>query len=200
MAKLAPPDNLQEPLRWELLSDQLNFSCRVWELRTRRYRHPTNAKEGDFYYLNSRDWVIVVARTIDGDLIMVRQFRWGSDALSWELPGGIIDSGEDPVQAGLRELKEETGYVAEKGVVLGQCSPNPAILNNQCHVVFAEQCQLSQDGTNWDEHEELEVRVLPEAEVMQWVAECKIGHALALVGILFYRTKVTEQGQATKCN
>jgi 8-oxo-dGTP pyrophosphatase MutT (NUDIX family) len=198
MSKDALCGSLRTPAIWELLSDKLNFSCRVWELRTRRYRHPTNAKEGDFYYLNSRDWVIVVARTIDGDLILVRQFRWGSDALSWELPGGIIDSGEDPVQAGLRELKEETGYVAEKGVVLGQCSPNPAILNNQCHVVFVDQCQLSKDGPKWDEHEELEVRVLPEAEVMQWVAGSKIGHALALVGILFYRTKVTEL--ATKCN
>ncbi len=191
MSEDLPPKARARPADWEMLSDELNFSCRVWELRTRRYRHPINAKEGDFYYLNSRDWAIVVARTVSGDLVMVRQFRWGSDALSWELPGGIVDEGEDPVQAGLRELKEETGYVAKEGVLIGQCSPNPAILNNQCYVIFADGCRLSDSGIAWEEHEEMEIRTLPEDEVMQWVADSKIGHALALVGFLFYRVKIS---------
>lgn len=180
------------PVDWELLEDKLNFSCRVWELRTRRYRHPLKAKEGDFYYLNSADWVIVVARTISGELVMVRQFRWGIDALSWELPGGIIDEGEDPLTAGLRELEEETGYVSKKACLIGHCQPNPAILNNRCHIVFADQCVLSPTGFKWDEHEEIEIRTMLEAEVMQWVTDSKIGHALALVGLLYYRIKVAE--------
>lgn len=191
MSRLAPSGLSDAPSNWELLSDQLNFSCRVWELRTRRYRHPHNGKEDDFYYINSRDWVIVLARTVKGDFVLVRQFRWGLNALSWELPGGIIDEGEDPVQAGLRELKEETGYVAKQGVLIGQCSPNPAILNNQCHVVFADQCELSESGLEWDEHEEIEIRTLVEEEVVQWVADNKISHALALVGLLFYRLKIS---------
>ena len=103
------------PERWDLIEDKLLTPCRVWELRARRDRHPSNGKEGEFYYLNSRDWAVVVGRTVDGELVMVRQFRWGSDELSWELPGGIVDEGEDPVAAGLRELQEETGYIAESG-------------------------------------------------------------------------------------
>lgn len=192
MSESASRDNKSELTRWDKLSDTLNFSCRVWELRTRRYRHPLAEKEGDFYYLNSRDWVIVVARTVTGELILVRQFRWGSDDFCWELPGGIMEAGEDPIEAGLRELREETGYVAKGGIVIGQCSPNPAILNNQCQVVFVDQCQLSEDGTEWDEHEEIEIRTLPEPDVMQWVAENKIGHALALVGLLYYRLKISQ--------
>ncbi|CAI8262222.1 MAG: ADP-ribose pyrophosphatase [Opitutia bacterium UBA7350] len=198
MSDFAAYSQNDEPPIWEILSDELNFSCRVWELRTRRYRHPRNGKEDDFYYLNSRDWVIVVARTIEGDFILVRQFRCGLNALSWELPGGIIDAGEDPIQAGLRELKEETGYVTEKGILIGACSPNPAILNNRCQIVFADRCQLSQSGLDWDEHEEMEIRTLSEKEVMQWVAENKISHALALVGILFYRVNVLKE--PTKCS
>ncbi len=173
------------PARWEMLDDQLLQPCRVWELRERRYRHPKNGKEGDFYYINSRDWAIVVARTVNGEIVLVRQFRWGCDDLSWELPGGIVDTGEDPVEAGLRELQEETGYVAASGRLLGHCQPNPAILNNRCHLILAEGCRLSGEGTSWDEHEEMEVRVLPEAEVFEWARTGKIGHALALVG-LFY--------------
>jgi 8-oxo-dGTP pyrophosphatase MutT (NUDIX family) len=176
-----------EPSRWELIDDQLLNPCRVWDLRARRYRHPNTGKEGEFYYIDSLDWVIVVARTTAGELILVRQFRWGADELTWELPGGIIDAGEDPVAAGLRELQEETGYQAERGRVIGHCRPNPAILNNFCHIVLAEDAELHQDGTDWDEHEEMEVRALPESTVLQWAKDSRIGHALALTGLLFYR-------------
>jgi ADP-ribose pyrophosphatase len=178
------------PSRWDLVDDQLLTACRVWDLRARRYRHPGNGTEGEFYYIDSRDWVIVVARTSSGELILVRQFRWGSDALSWEFPGGIVDEGEDPVAAGLRELREETGYVAQSGRLIGQCKPNPAILNNHCHIVFADNVELSDAGTEWDEHEEMEIRAMPEAEVFEWAAACKIGHALALTGLLYYQLSV----------
>jgi len=181
------PYEEQAPQRWDLLEDKLIHGCRVWDLRTRRYRHPEDGKEGDFYYINSRDWAVVVARTVDGKIILVRQFRWGSDELSWELPGGIVDEGEDPVEAGLRELREESGYIAESGQLIGQCRPNPAILNNHCHIIFAEGCRLSEEGTSWDEHEEMEVCALPEATVLEWARSGRIGHALALNGLFFYQ-------------
>lgn len=176
----------EAPPRWDILNDRPLYDCRVWELRERRYRHPKTGKEGDFFYLDSADWVLVVARTRAGELLLVRQFRWGADELSWELPGGIIDSGEDPVVAGLRELREETGYVADSGRVIGHARPNPAILNNHCHIVFVDGADPHADGTAWDEHEEIEVRPLPQATVLEWVRACRIGHALALNALLFY--------------
>lgn len=175
------------PSRWDLIDDTILQPCRVWDLRARRYRHPKSGQEGEFYYLDSRDWALVVARTVEGEIILVRQFRWGADELCWEIPGGIVDAGEDPVEAGLRELREETGYVAASGTLIGQCRPNPAILNNYCKVIFADGCRLSEAGTEWDEHEELEVRALPEATVLEWARNGKIGHALALVGLFYYR-------------
>lgn len=181
------PSEPKVPPIWNLVEDRLLTECRVWDLRARRYRHPSNGKEGEFYYLNSRDWVIVVARTTKGELVLIRQFRWGADALSWELPGGIIDAGEDPVAAGLRELREETGYIAQCGRLIGCCRPNPAILNNHCHFVLAEDVVLAEAGTEWDEHEEIEVLPMAEAEVFRWARECKIGHALALTALLYYK-------------
>ncbi len=190
---MASPHDQGAPPRWDLIDDQLLTPCRVWELRARRYRHPSNGKEGEFYYLNSRDWAVVVARTVDNHLIMVRQFRWGSDELSWELPGGIVDEGEDPVAAGLRELQEETGYVAESGQHLGCCSPNPAILNNRCHVIFADNVRLDPAGTDWDEHEEMQIQSVPVEGVLEWARQCQIDHALALVGLLYFQLKVDQR-------
>lgn len=176
----------KSPPRWDIVDDSLLQACRVWDLRARRYRHPESGNEGEFYYIDSRDWAIVVARTFEGEIVLIRQFRWGSDELSWELPGGIIDEGEDPVAAGLRELTEETGYVAESGRLIGTCRPNPAILNNHCKVILAEGCRLSEE-TDWDEHEEIEVRVLPESTVMDWARNGTISHALALNGLLYFQ-------------
>jgi 8-oxo-dGTP pyrophosphatase MutT (NUDIX family) len=190
--------NGQVPNIWKIVDDRLLKDCRVWDLRERRYRHPKSGREGDFYYLDSRDWVVVVARTVEGELVFVRQFRWGSDELSWELPGGIIDEGEDPVEAGLRELKEETGYIAARGRLIGHCRPNPAILNNFCHFVFAEEAELHESGTDWDEHEEIEVRTLSEATALNWVRECKIGHALALNAFMYYRLDQTSKEEPCK--
>lgn len=175
------------PSHWELLDDRLLRECRVWDLRARRYRHPIQGDNSEFYYLDSRDWVIVIARTPAGELVLIRQFRCGSNGLSWELPGGIIDDGEDPVAAGLRELREETGYIAGSGQYIGSCRPNPAILNNHCHFVFADRVEFKESETDWDEHEEIEVRALTETEVFEWVRNQTIEHALALTGLLYYR-------------
>ena len=177
----------EAPARWKLLDDQLLKECYVWDLRVRRYQHPRQGDDNQFYYIDSRDWVVVIARTLAGKLVLIRQFRCGSNALSWELPGGIIDAGESPVAAGLRELHEETGYVAKAGKYIGCCRPNPAILNNYCHFVFADEVKLDAAGADWDEHEEIEVRLVPEADAFEWVREQSIEHALALTGLLYYR-------------
>ena len=175
------------PSTWELLDDQLVNFCRVWDLRLRRFRHPKRNSEGEFYYLDSSDWVLVVARTVAGDLVLVRQFRFGSNSLSWELPGGIIDAGEDPIKAGLRELREETGYRAKNGRLIGSCRPNPAIMNNHCHFVFADEVEFDKAGPEWDEHEEMETLTISESEALEWARICKIEHALALTGLFYYQ-------------
>ena len=64
------------------------------------------------------DWVNIIALTPDQHIVLVRQFRFGINAFSLEIPGGMIDAGEDPIVAGLRELREETGFVGGSARVL----------------------------------------------------------------------------------
>jgi 8-oxo-dGTP pyrophosphatase MutT (NUDIX family) len=116
---------------------------------------------------------------------MVNQFRYGMDDFSWEIPGGVIERGEDPVAAGLRELEEETGYVGNSARLLGSVNPNPAIMNNRCHLVLVENVVLTTELA-WDPDEEIEVMSLPVDEVYAWAQSGRITHSLVLNALLLF--------------
>ena len=172
-------DSSAGPARWEKLGEKLLASTRIFDLRSQQYHHPVRGTTRDFVVIDSRDWVNVVALTPDGKLVLVRQFRFGIDAFSLEVPGGIIESGEDPVVAGLRELQEETGYVGKAARLLGSVNPNPAIQNNRCHLVLVESAQPTA-ASAWDHDEEIEVSTAPVEEVFTWARTGRITHALVL--------------------
>ena len=172
-----------KPSPWDVLSDEQEADCHIFEARRLRCRHP-DGREGDFFVLDTSDWVNVVALTPSNELILVRQYRFGSDKLSWEVPGGVIDPGESPVEAAVRELQEETGFVGEKARVLASCCPNPAIFRNRCHFVLVEEARLVAE-TSFDANEELETRLLPLNKAVSWVKEGRIDHALSLDALLY---------------
>ena len=105
---------------WPDLGHETVGDFRIFKLRSVRRRSPRNGVERDFYVMDCADWVNVVAITADDELVLVEQFRHGVAAVELEVPGGIMDPGEtDAVAAGLRELREETGYAGETARLLG---------------------------------------------------------------------------------
>jgi ADP-ribose pyrophosphatase len=173
------------PERLTKLSEQTVFTTRILELRSARYRHAGRNRESDYTVIAAPDWVNVVALTPDDRLVLVRQFRYGIDDFSLEIPGGMIDPGEDPVAAARRELREETGYAGGPAHLLGSVHPNPAIQNNRCHLVLVENVQL-QGATDWDHDEEIEVSTAPAADVLAWARAGRITHSLVLCALSFF--------------
>ena len=104
-------DNPPQPQRWQRLRTEPLATTRIFDVTRAVYRHPQRDKERDFFVINAPDWVNVVALTPEHHLVLVRQFRFGTDDFSLEIPGGVIEPGEDVVAAGLRELQEETGLI-----------------------------------------------------------------------------------------
>jgi 8-oxo-dGTP pyrophosphatase MutT (NUDIX family) len=167
------------PSLWRRGAERRLAATRVFDLHGVQFRHPVRGTEREFIVVQSRDWVNIVALTPEGDVVLVRQFRFGIEALSLEVPGGVIEAGEDPVAAGLRELREETGFVGQRGHLIASVHPNPAIQNNRCHMVLVEDVRRVA-ATEWDADEEIEVVTLPLAEALARTRDGGITHALAL--------------------
>lgn len=177
------PEN--SPARWDKLGESILTRTRIFDLRTAHYRHPARKTERDFYVVHSPDWVNVIALTPEHHLVLVKQFRFGVDDFSVEIPGGVMDLGEDPVAAGLRELQEETGYVGKNARVIGRVHSNPAILSNACHLIFVEQAVRSAELA-WDTDEEIEVLTKPVDEVYAWAHSGRITHSLVLDALFYF--------------
>ena len=155
-------------------------STRIFTLRERRGSSPTRpGVNGRFVYLDSADWVNVIALTDDEQVVLIEQFRHGTAEVTLEIPGGLIDPGEVPLAAGVRELLEETGFGAGQASVIGRVSPNPAILNNHCYTVLVRGVRRVADPAP-ETHEEIGVRLAPLAQVSSLVATGLIHHALVV--------------------
>ncbi|MGE9290718.1 MAG: NUDIX hydrolase [Puniceicoccales bacterium] len=171
------------PSPWEVQETREVADCRVFRVITRRSRRLDDGRESDWYVVDTNDFVNVVAITEKNELVLVSQFRHGSEELSLELPGGMVDDGEDPLRAGVRELLEETGYAGEGAEIFADCHPNPAIMNNRCHYVLVRNAKLVAD-VDWDEHEEMEVLTLPLDEVKAACRRGEISHSLTLAALM----------------
>ena len=175
----------KSPSRWEKLGDSVLTQTRIFDLRTAHYRHPVRKTEREFYVVHSPDWVNVIALTPEHHLVLVRQFRFGVDDFSLEIPGGVMDLGEEPVAAGLRELREETGYAGQNARIIGRVHSNPAILNNACNLILVEQAVPTTELA-WDADEEIEVLTAPVEEVFSWARSGRITHSLVLDALFYF--------------
>jgi ADP-ribose pyrophosphatase len=120
-----------------------------------------NGKVIDGFVLEYRDWVNVVALTKKREVVLVRQYRHGARKVILEIPGGVVDDGdESPVQAARRELLEETGYTSDAFIQIGCIYPNPANQTNLIYSFLALDAEKV-GSQSLDETEDIEVELRP---------------------------------------
>jgi 8-oxo-dGTP pyrophosphatase MutT (NUDIX family) len=171
---------------WQKVSSEPVGNFRIFTLRSDKVICPRTQQAQDVYVIDCVNWVNVIAVTPDRQLVMIEQYRHGSETVELEIPGGMIDPTDaSPTAGGVRELREETGYEGENPRLLGHVFPNPAIMSNTCYTVMVENCRCLHP-TQFDRGEDLATRLVPIADLPQLVATGKIKHSLVIVALYYF--------------
>ncbi len=170
---------------WSRISSELVADCRVFQVRRDLSRSPPDNREHDFYVLEAPDWINIIPLTLNDEVVMIEQYRHGTNSVTLEIPGGMVDEGETPQRAAARELLEETGYAATSEVLfLGKTRPNPALQNNWIHTYLARGVEFK-SAPVFDSTEHTSVRLVSLKDVPGLIADGTIDHALVVVGFHF---------------
>lgn len=171
--------------KWEIRGRRRVFENRIFTMNTLNCFHPEKGVSWDFHVIDTFNWINVIGLTDKDEFILVKQHRLGTDELSIETPGGVIEEGEDPETCAIREFIEETGYTGRSIHLLKTLRVNPAIMGNRISFFFIDGCVKT--GTqDLDEAEDIEVLVIPVQRLIEMVRAGEIDHSIVLTGLGLY--------------
>lgn len=170
---------------WRRLRSRRLQECRVFDLDRVSFRAPEGEDVKDFYVVSSPSWINVIPLLDDDRVVLIRQYRFGIEGFTLEIPGGMCEGSEDPKIAAERELREESGYDAREILPLGWVHPNPAIQHNRCYTFLARGLERAGPPSP-DPDEAFEVEQVPLAEIPAMIADGRITHALVIAAFHLY--------------
>jgi ADP-ribose pyrophosphatase len=175
--------------RWETTAKKTLAENPYLALEEHRREEEGSRRQGYFFIIHAPDWVNIVALTDENDVVLIEQFRHGNEEIEVELPSGTIDEGENSAEAALRELLEETGYEKSDRSEfkrIGEVLPNPAFMKNKCYTYLLTHARLT-GKTDYDENENIRVRLVPRGEIERMIVSGEIRHSLIITALYWLK-------------
>lgn len=180
-------------LQEKMISSRLIFDGQVVHLYEDKVSLPGGG-EGTREYVKHIGAVCVLALTDENEVIMERQFRYPFDRVVVEIPAGKLDrADEDPREAALRELREETGITPREITFMGEYLSSPAILSERIYMFFAR--GLSFGSQKLDDDEFLDVFRMPLEEAVEKVLSGEIADGKTQAAVLKVYTMLQKEGK-----
>jgi ADP-ribose pyrophosphatase len=170
---------VDQPKPWKRIKSESGPDLKLFQVRWDTLVNPRTEQVLERLVLETDDWVNVVPITSDNQIVMVNQYRFGVGKITSEIPGGLIDDGEDSKSAAIRELSEETGYTSGEWIYLGSVEPNPAFHTNRCHHWLALGVEKTVEPV-LDPGEDIKVETLSFTDLKGSILAGDIEHVLAL--------------------
>ena len=164
----------------EKINSQKVYEGKILTLNVDKVRLP-NGKEAFREVVIHNGGVTIVAQPDPEKIVLIKQFRYPVGKVFWELPAGRLNINEDPVLASKRELKEETGYIANKWEPLGIVYPLPGYSSEVLY--FFKATDLIDDEPEPDPDENIEVKVMDLKQAWQMVKDGEIRDAKTISGL-----------------
>lgn len=170
---------------WITTNEETKYTTNIFKLLSRTMKLESEDHSATFSVLEAPDWINVIPLTKDNEVVLVEQYRYGVEQPTLELPGGMVDSGESPLETSRRELLEETGYAGEEAIDLGKVSSNPAMMNNHTYTYLIKGCKKVQEQ-KLDGNERINVHLMPIEEFLELVHTGVVHHSLVVAAMAKY--------------
>jgi 8-oxo-dGTP pyrophosphatase MutT (NUDIX family) len=170
---------------WERIRSSPGPDLKIFRTRFDWMRNPRNGHEEKMVVLEGGDAVQIIAESEDEKILLVRQFRFGIGSNIYELPGGLIDTGETPAMAAIRELREETGITGKNWQNLGQQAANPVFMNGYIHHFAARELTKAGDQ-QLDPGEAVTMEWLDRSVVKSWLLSGQFQHPHTICALVAY--------------
>lgn len=180
--------------KFETIGERYFGDFRIFKVYMKQRKNPETGKINDYAVLDSPNWVNIIPVTRDKKIVLVEQYRHGTDSITLEIPGGLRNPGEDPADGAARECMEETGYSStENPVQIGVSRPNPAYQNNFCHSFVWFNCEQNLKPEP-DANEIIKIHAIPVKEVFEMAKNGTIDHSVILTALFYYALKYGTDG------
>ncbi len=181
-------EKMNDIQKWKTLSSEYLYKRPWLTARKDVVQLPNGNINDEYYVLEYPEWINIIAITEDGRMILERQYRHALGRVCYEIPAGVVEEGEAPIDAAKRELEEETGYTGGEWTHLMSISPNASSMSNLSHTFIAKGVRKT-TGQHLEATEDISVYLVQQDDVLQMLKHGDFMQALMVAPLWRYFSK-----------